>query len=250
MHSTTIRSLIQLIWVETKLFLREPFAFFLTLIFPLILLVIFGVIFGNRPAYPGYRVVDIYVPALLSMVIAYIALMGIPIVISEYKEMGVLRRFRTTPLSTHRFLIAQIWVQFMMVLVALGLVVLLGKTVFQIRFGGSLFYLTLALILSCAAFFSVGFAVSGLVSSSRTAQATGATLFFPMLFLSGSAIPREMFPEVMKQISNFIPMTHMVELLTNLWMGKNLSNQLVSISVLIGLIVLAVPLAIKTFRWD
>ena len=44
-----MKSLLKMTWMEAKLFLREPVGAFFTLIFPLMMLFIFGTIYGNQP---------------------------------------------------------------------------------------------------------------------------------------------------------------------------------------------------------
>ena len=64
---------------ELKLFLREPFAVFFTLMFPILLLVVFGSAYGGYGDETGYRFIDIYVPAIMATVIANVGIMGLPI---------------------------------------------------------------------------------------------------------------------------------------------------------------------------
>ena len=72
-----MRGLWKLTWTEIKLFIREPSAAFFTLAFPLMLLVLFGSIWGNEPTpfYGGFGYVDASVPAFTAMIIAPCALL-------------------------------------------------------------------------------------------------------------------------------------------------------------------------------
>ncbi|VAW30130.1 hypothetical protein MNBD_CHLOROFLEXI01-3545 [hydrothermal vent metagenome] len=81
-----MRSFLKLTFVQLKLFTREPAAFFFTLIFPLLLLVMFGLIFGNDPlpaeagfGIAGYGYIDTVVPALTALIIGTVALLGLPV---------------------------------------------------------------------------------------------------------------------------------------------------------------------------
>jgi ABC-2 type transport system permease protein len=55
--------------------------------------------------------------------------------------------------------------------------------------------------------------------TARTAQIVGLTLFFPMVMLSGAAIPLETMPESIRVYSNFLPLTYVVKFLKGLWFG-------------------------------
>src|SRR5512136_2903138 len=96
-----MKSLLKMTWIETKLFLREPVGAFFTLVFPLMMLFIFGSIYGNIPSqyFNGLGTVDISVPAYTAMIIATTSLLGLTITITSYREKGILRRLRTTPIN-------------------------------------------------------------------------------------------------------------------------------------------------------
>ena len=93
-----MRGFRKLALVELKLFLREPEAFFFTLIFPLILLFVFGGIFGNQSSevsaylFGTRGAVDASVPAYMAIIIGVTGLMMIPYLIATYREKGILRR--------------------------------------------------------------------------------------------------------------------------------------------------------------
>ena len=91
-----MRSLLKMTWMEAKLFLREPVSAFFTLIFPLLMLFLFGTIYGNQPAAgsAGQGTVDTLIPAFTAMIIGMTGLMSVTITMATYRENGVLRRLR------------------------------------------------------------------------------------------------------------------------------------------------------------
>lgn len=84
---------------ELKLFMRDPLAAFFTLVFPLMMLVLFGSIFGNEPDpdLGGRGQVDVSVPGYIGVIIATTAIMGLPINLASYRAGGVLRRSGPRP---------------------------------------------------------------------------------------------------------------------------------------------------------
>jgi len=96
-----MKSLLKMTWMEAKLFLREPVGAFFTLVFPLMMLFLFGSIYGNTPTpiFNGYGTIDISIPAYTAMIVATTGLMGLTITLAANRENGVLRRLRTTPIS-------------------------------------------------------------------------------------------------------------------------------------------------------
>ena len=102
MKNSSITHCLKMSWVEAKLFLREPVGAFFTLVFPLVMLFLYGGIFGNQPipGTDGQRTVDILIPALTAMVIGIVGLMSVTITMATYRENGILRRLRTTPVNS------------------------------------------------------------------------------------------------------------------------------------------------------
>jgi ABC-2 type transport system permease protein len=247
-----MKSLLKMTWIEAKLFLREPVGAFFTLIFPLMMLFLFGSIYGNVPTqyFGGRGTVDISVPAYVAMIIATTSLVGLTITMAAYREKGVLRRLRTTPVSPLVVLAAQVIVLFMMTAIGMILLVVAGRLVYQMRFDGDAISVIVGFILCCGSFFALGFVLAGLMPTARTAQVVGMVLLYPMLFLSGAGFPRELLPESILKISRFLPLTYVVTLLRGLWIGDSWSQHLTEVLVLLGMLVLGVILSVKTFRWE
>lgn len=247
-----MKSLFKMSWVEAKLFLREPVGAFFTLVFPLMLLFLFGGIYGNKPTpiFGGYGTIDISVPAYTAMIIATTGLMSLTITIAAYREHGILRRLRTTPISPILVLAAQLIVLFSMTTLGMILLVIAGKLVYQMRFDGNALSVLAGFVLSSFSFFAIGFVLAGLMPTARTAQVVGMVLLYPMLFLSGAGFPRELLPEAIKKFSTFLPLTYVVNLLRGLWVGQTWSEHLLDLGVLAGILILGVILSLKTFRWE
>jgi ABC-2 type transport system permease protein len=247
-----MKSLLKMTWMETKLFLREPVGAFFTLVFPLMMLFLFGSIYGNAPTpyFNGRGTVDISVPAYTAMIIATTGLVGLTITMASYRENGILRRLRTTPISPFVVLVAQLIVLFMMTVLGMLLLVIAGKLVYQMHFEGNVLSVLAAFVLSSLSFFALGFVLAGLMPTARTAQVVGMVLLYPMLFLSGAGFPRELLPETIKKISTFLPLTYVVTLLRGLWVGEAWNQHLTEVFVLVGILVLGVLVSIKTFRWE
>jgi ABC-2 type transport system permease protein len=247
-----MKSLLKLTWMEAKLFLREPVGAFFTLVFPLMMLFLFGSIYGNEPTpmFGGRGTIDISIPAYTAMIIATTGLMSITITMAAYRENGVLRRLRTTPVSSLVVLAAQVIVLFLMTSLGMVLLIIVGKLVYHVRFEGNAFSLLAGFILSSLSFFALGFILAGLMPSARTAQVVGIVLLYPMLFLSGAGFPRELLPETIRKISAFLPLTYVVNLLRGLWVGESWSKHLLNVGVLAGMLVLGIIVSMKTFRWE
>ena len=111
-----MRAFWKLLSVQTKLYLREPLGAFFTLLFPPLVLVLFGFIYGNDPIpMLGNRgSMDVSVPAYIGMIVGTVGLVSVPIATSAAREKGVLRRFRAAPVRPLTYLAADVMVYFFM----------------------------------------------------------------------------------------------------------------------------------------
>ena len=247
-----MRALFKYTWTEIKLFMREPIGAFFTLVFPLMMLFLFGAIYGNEPSpyFNGYGTVDISIPAYTAMIIGTTGLMGLSITMSAYREKGILRRLRATPIQPYVILISQVVVIFIMTIAGMLLLILAGKLVYNIRFDGNPFNVALAFIYGSLSFFSLGFVLASVMPNARTAQVVSMVIFYPMLFLSGAGMPLEILPDSVRKVSKFLPLTHVVTLLRGLWTGDTWSQHTTEIIVLGCMMVVGVLVSAWTFRWE
>ena len=247
-----MRGLLKLTSIELKLFLREPMAAFFTLAFPLMMLVLFGTIYGNKPTsfLGGYGMVDISVPAYTAMIIGSSGLLGLSIAISSYRESGVLKRLKATPIRPHTILGAQVTVTYVMTAAGMALLILAGKAIYGLRFGGNPLSVFAGFTLSALSIFAIGFVLASVAPTARVAQVAGMVIFYPMIFLSGATIPRETLPESVRQYSQVLPLTHVVSLLRGLWAGGTWGDYSKEVIILVALAVLSVIVSAKTFRWE
>lgn len=249
-----MRGIGKLFLMQFKLYLREPVAFFFSLAYPALLLLLFGFIFGNEPSPEfwgrNFGTVDASVPAYAGIIIGTVALMGIPIDTAASRETGVLRRYRATPLHPVAYLMASVAVYLAIAILGMVILVLTGKLVFGLRIAGTWVDILAAFALSAFAFFSVGYLIAGIVPSARVAQAVGMVIFFPMMFLSGAGMPLPLLPEVLQKVSDYIPLSYVVRLIQGLWFGDPWASLWVPTLVLVAMLLAGTLLASKLFRWE
>ncbi len=251
-----MKILLKMTWLEAKLFLREPVNAFFTLIFPLVMLFVFGTIYGYQPApdpalLPGSQAtIDALIPAFSAMIIGMTGLMSITITMATYRENGILRRLSTTPVSPLVVMAAQVGVVFSMTCLGMLLLIVAGVLIYHVRLVGSVFSLLCGFILSSFSFFGIGFILAGVMPTARTAQIVAMVLLYPMLIFSGAAWPRALMPAAVQQISAFVPLTYVVNLLSGLWAGEPWGQHLLDAGVLAGMLLLGIIVSAKTFRWE
>lgn len=245
-----MKALTKMTWVELKLKFREPVGAFFTLVFPLLLLFLFGSIYGNEPSpfLNGRGSVDNSVPGYIAMIIGTTGMIGLPIALSVYRENGILRRFRAAPITPATILGSQVLVNLALSLVGMVFLVIAGVFVYDLTLPAAPLGAFLTVVVSGLSFLSVGFVLASLLPTATAAQAVGMALFFPMLFLSGAGLPQQILPPKLVAFSRFLPLTYVVNLLQDLWYGNGWN--VTALLVLLGMMVVATAVSIRAFRWE
>jgi len=237
--------------VEFLLYLREPSAFFFTLIFPLLMMLLFSSIWGNDP-FPGeeFGYVDFSVPAFMGMVMVTSFIMSLTTSMAAYRERGVLKRFRAAPVAPSSILIGQLAAVFFVTVAGVILLLAAGILLFNLKFFGNVFEFLLVFGLSATGISAMGFIPASLASSARSGQVIANTMFFPMLFLSGAALPHSMLPEFLQNVSQIFPLTHAIKLMQGVWLGGHFWDYPVQLAVLSGITAAGFIVSVKFFRWE
>jgi ABC-2 type transport system permease protein len=247
-----MRGIKQLTWISFKLYLREPISAFFTLAFPPMLVLLFGAMYGNDPTplFGGYGSMDISMPAYTALILGSVGWLGVPINISGYREHGVLRRFRATPMRPLTYISADVLTNLAMTLLGMSILVFVGWMLHHVRFEGHVLSVLFGVILSGLAMFAAGYLIASLAPGARAAQVIGMVIFYPMMFLSGAGMPLELLPETIRRISNFLPLTYAVKLLRGLWFGDGWGDHFLEVAVLSGILVVCAGLSARFFRWE
>ena len=120
----------KLTWVETKVFIREPMGVIGTLAMPLIIFIVLGRSLGaGRAEATSVEQAPFNLPILAALLIAVSAVMSLVAIISIYREGGILKRLRATPLSPVTILGAHVFIKLVFTTISLGLLVLAGRQI-------------------------------------------------------------------------------------------------------------------------
>ena len=121
---------------------------------------------------------------------------------------------------------------------------------YRVRFEGNLFSLLAGISLGAFAFFALGYALVGLVPSARAVVVIGNVVLYPLMIFSGAMVPLEVMPETVRNVSRYLPLTHLVALLRGLWFGEGWGDFLTEVAVLAGLGIVGTLIVAWTFRWE
>ncbi|PTQ56334.1 MAG: ABC-type multidrug transport system, permease component [Candidatus Carbobacillus altaicus] len=247
-----MKKLYEITYIELKLYLRTFVNVFFALVFPSLLLLIMGGIYGNEPSemFDGYGTVDVSVPSYTALIIAVNGIMSLPLAVVGYREKKILKRLKATPIHPVYILLSQILINLFMTFVGMVILFVVGKLVFDLHFMGNAFDMFVAFLLSTLSIFSIGLLIASFAPTMKFATAVANIVYFPMLFLTGATLPLEIMPNVMLNISKALPLTYAVDLLKGIWLGKGFSDVAKDIWVLVGILLVSTLISIKNFKWE
>jgi ABC-2 type transport system permease protein len=248
-----LRGLWKLTWIEFKIFLREPLGAFGTIGFPVLVFLILGRVAGRGQAPSSFApngFIRVGLPVLASILIALSAVLSLVTVISIYREGGILKRLRATPLRPQTILAAHVIVKLILTASTLALMVLAGKRYYPVGVQVPFFSFTIALLISTWSILSIGFLIASIVPTARFAQPIGAIILYPMIAVSGLFVPVESLPPALHAVARVVPLTYTVSLLEGIWRGDAWSAHVGDVAALAFVFVVCTALSAKVFRWE
>ncbi len=248
----SLRGLLELTWLEFKIFMREPMGAFFTVAMPVIAFVAFGRILGNQRASadaagimrPGS------LPALVALMIVISAVLSLVTIVSIYREGGILKRLRATPLRPYTILSAHVLVKLVLTAITMVVMIAAGKRYFPTGAHVPVVSFAVALLLSTWSVLSIGFVIASIVPTARFAQPIGAMIIYPMIAVSGLFVPIELLPDRLQMVTRVLPFTYVVSLLQGIWNGDTWSLHYMDVVALVIVFVICTALSARVFRWE
>jgi ABC-2 type transport system permease protein len=241
----------RLAFVETKLFLREKAAAIAVFGLPVALVIGFGLIpgFGDPQKSLSGQIGTEYIASIsVAIVMAILGLNGVPMVIGQYRERGILRRLGVTPVRPLTLLLADLMVWAAAAIVSVALVIAVARLAYHVPAPSAPGWFVLSALLGIAALFSLGLLVAAAAPTARSAAGLGWLLFFPNMFLAGVYFPTDDMSAVMRQLGNFTPLGAALHAVRDSWMGVDPRPEYLGI--MAAYVVIAGALAARFFRWQ
>ncbi len=248
-----MRGLWKLTWIETKIFLREPLGAFGTIFFPVLIFLVIGRVVGRRMS-PSVLATSNFIhlglPVIASLLIAVSTVLSLITIVSIYREGGILKRLRATPLRPQTILTAHVLVKLLLTAASLALMVLAGKRYYPAGVHAPLLSFTVALLLGTLSILSIGFLIASIVPTARFAQPIGGVVLYTMLGISGLFTPVESFPPALRMVARLLPTTYAVSLLQGIWRGDGWWVHSGDVVALIVAFLFFTAVSAKVFRWE
>ncbi len=237
---------------EWKLSFRGMDMVIFALCMPVIVAVILGVIYGKKPAFLGaeYSFLEQSFGALSTIAICAGGVMGLPLLISDYRNKKILKRYKVMPTSP-LFLLA-VWVTIYAIYSLLSLLLVFGTLFlfFGCKFHGSMGRFLVTYILVMLSIFSMGLMVGGVAPNMKIASVVASILYFPMLIFSGATLPYEVMPPVLQRIADILPLAQGIKLLKAMSLGLPLSSVEIPIAVMLIFIIVCGGVSVRFFKWE
>lgn len=242
-----LRSVLALVGAQLVELRRSRTALLWMTAFPLGFLLLFGFVMARGDA----RVTAVMMPGLLTTTLLSGALFGLALPLVQQREIGILRRLRVTPVPAAAVAIAHGITAFMTGFLSLVILVNLAGVLFGMKVAGT--WPALATVYACGAcaLIPLGLLVGSTARDIRTAPAIANLLFFPLMFLSGSAMPFAVLPDGVKRFARLLPTTYLVDTYSSVIVrGDDLGSLAGSLAVLLGVGLVGIVLTSTLFRWE
>jgi ABC-2 type transport system permease protein len=248
-----LRGLWGLTWLEIKIFVREPLGVFGSVFVPVLLFVVVGRAVGPRlgrlpAAVPPFLAADL--PVFAAVLITTSTVLSLVTILAIYREGGILKRLRATPLRPPAILAAHVLVKLLFTALTLALMVLAGRRYYPVGADVPLLSFTLALLLGTVSTCAFGFLIASLVPTARFAQPIGALAFYPMLAVSGLFAPLAAMPAPVRGVARMLPLTYAVSLMKGIWHGDGWVLHMGDAAVLVVMLLAFTALSSRVFRWE
>jgi ABC-2 type transport system permease protein len=250
-----VRGLWRLTWLEIKIFLREPLGAIGTLLLPIVIFILFGRLgrgraSGGGPSAAGAPTLGgAELPIFVAIMITLSAVLSLVTIVAIYREGGILKRLRATPMRPHTILIAHVLVKLVFTVATLVALYAVGRRMFAVPAETPLLAFSVAVLFSTLSILTMGFVVASLVPVARFAQPIGAIIFYPMLVVCGLFFPVEQLTPTLRAIAYALPLTYAVSLMKGIWLGHSWLAHGTDIAALALTMAICLAISARWFRW-
>ena len=229
-----------------RLAMRNRAFLFFSLIMPLAFLFIYAGIFGRGKAQA--------VPYLLAEVLALTVMgsfWGLSVQLVTFREQGILRRFRVTPVGASAMLASSLVSNYFLTLPTIAIEFFLSRSVFHMMGLGNILSIFVLVTIGTVTFASLGLIVASVTNTMQETQIINQIIWFVFLFISGATIPFPMLPSIIQKVAVFLPATYLVSGLQRAMIDHtDLSNLGMYLASLIGCALIAFIVSAQLFRWE
>src|SRR5262245_63210703 len=224
MNAFSFKGLWALTWLEIKIFMREPLGVIGAVFVPVLVFLVIGRTFGDQVtgASAGQRgLVGVNLAVFAGLLIAISAVLSLVTIVAIYREGGILKRLRATPLKPLTILTAHVMVKLLFTAATLVLMMLLGKRYLPVDVPIPWLAFSAATLVSTPSILALGFVLASVAPTARFAQPIGTLVLYPMIGISGLFVPVERMPGLLQLFAHLTPASYAVSLMRGAWHGDS-----------------------------
>jgi ABC-2 type transport system permease protein len=202
-----------------------------------------GVVSGT----PSYF--DFIAPGIMAMTVMMSVMTGLPVAISQEKEIGTLDGMMVAPINRLSIILGKTLGQTARGLLQGVIILVLAAVLFHVAIQGSILLVFALLLLGVFSFVGLGIVITSFAKDQETAQMMMMTLMFPMMFLSGVFFPIQQMPWYMQDISKVLPLTYASQALRKVMvLGAGIPDITTELTIMIVFGVVMTAIAVPVFR--
>lgn len=243
-----LKHLAKLTWLEIKIFLREPMGAIGTVLIPVAVFIVLGRLSQGEAGAPKFVSIDL--PIFIVIFIVLGAVLSLTTIVAIYREGGILKRLKATPLSPLVILCTHVAVKLVLTSMTLALMAVAGRRFYAGQPPAAPFTFLLGVILVSLSLLSIGFILASVVRTARFAQPIGSILLYSLVAISGLFFPVRALPQAWQAVALASPITHGVTLLRGLWNGEGWPDYWIAVLVLVANLVICSLISKRVFRWE
>lgn len=236
--------------LELKLFIRRKDELFWNLAFPVFFMLLYGFIYGDT-VWDNMKAIEFMFPGIIVMALLVNGIMSTATGFVEDRVKGIYRRLSVTPLKKQTILGAQIIQRYLLSLIQALIITLIAVFGFKVEIVGNYFYFWLLVTFGSLCFLSIGFLLTTIIRSARSATPISIMVFFLFLFLGGIFFPLSIMPKFLTYIAQGLPSTHLNDALRYLLIeGKGFADIWLQLLILGIWLIASFIITIKFFKWE
>jgi ABC-2 type transport system permease protein len=247
-----MRMLVHQLAYEQRTFWRSREAAVFIFVFPLLLYALLGSVYSDEIEINGVSVpsADLLLAGLFGYGAANTAFGGLAIILVGRRELGILKRLRSTPLPPTTYIAAVLVSTLVIFALQAVALVLLGRFAFDASAPANWLGFAGAVVLGVACFAGLGVGAASLIRSAEGVSAVVNVVLLPMAFLSGSFGPTDDYPRVLDAIADVLPLTYFLDIVEGVYLeGESLLADPTAVGVVAAWGAAGLAIALRRFSW-
>jgi ABC-2 type transport system permease protein len=195
--------------------------------------------------------IDFLLPGILALAIMISAVIGLATILVDWRQRGILRRLKLTPIPLAEFFAARISASLVVAIMQVVVLLAFGRIAFGVHISTTAWAAIPVALAGCLCFLAMGFAIGSVVSNPETGDAVSNVITNPMMFLSGTFFPVSAMPSFVQVIARVLPLYYMANGLRDTTVrGLSITHVAGDIGILLGTTAILAVIGLRSFRWE